>query len=170
MEQEINTPKPQELHFEKASWFKRWKLNNKALAKENERLMVEHTEWLQKMKELNETSDMIKKLARNQAKEIEDLVNRLGSAESKASSLEKELDILKGKNDSQKDDIRALGIIQVTAGDATENPTFSPLILTLDSGATQIKKKDVLPNTDFQYCLDQAKIQFMRLFDDKESN
>jgi hypothetical protein len=155
------------MHFEKANWFRRYFATNKQLLRDNERLTTEHTEWLAKMQEMNENIQQLMKLNRLQAVEIKDCLDRAFMAEESLKTTKAELDLTRVGIKTHPGQIKAISLIQVNKGGEDIKETYAPLVLTLNSEGTEIVKRELLPDTEFNYALDQSKIE---LFDPVEMN
>lgn len=154
-----NTQMPTEMHFEKASWWKRTFFNNKLLKAENERLIQEHMEWLKKMKDLNLEKEMVKDLATRQAVEIRDLYGKNYESELKLKNALEELKVLKSGIEATGKEVKAITIIKKDA------KNYSPMIVTLDETATKVVNREMLDPTVKKVAVDNAKIAFVEMFD-----
>lgn len=165
MQSEITKAEPKELHFEKKTWknwWKQYKFSNKALREQIDGLVAEHVEWLNKMRELNEVNQMVKDLARRQAQEILELLEKNYNSEEKLKSVSDELTLIKKGVPTNHGATKAITVVK------GENDDYSALILTLNAECTEIVDRRMLPGAPIKVAIDQAKIEFITEFDPLE--
>lgn len=153
------TQMPTEMHFEKASWWKRLFFNNKLLKQENERLITEHIEWLQKMKDLHLEKEMIKELAKRQAVQIKDQYDKIFDTEHKIKIITEELQLLKNGILPTGKEVKAITLVK------TDPKTYAPMVVTMDESATKVITRELLTPGVRKVAVEGAKIAFIEMFD-----
>lgn len=136
---------------------------NQGLKEQIDFMAQENIEFLNKLKELNEEKDMIKKLARTQETELQDQYRRTFEAEERFKDMDAQLKLYKQGIDTHDGEIKALSVVRVTHGETGE--TWAPVVFTINEAGTTVLKREAKPDTDLKYAIENAKISFIQMFD-----
>lgn len=142
---------------------KKYFKTNEALKQQIDQMAQENVDFLNKLKEINEEKDMIKKLARTQEQEVQDNLRRAFESEEKFKEIQAQLKLYKQGLEVHEGEIKALSVVRVKHGEDGE--TWAPIVFTLNEKGTKVLKREAKPDTHLKYAIENAKISFIQMFD-----
>ena len=147
------------------AWFRKWWEWNEFLRADVEFRKKELLELVDQGKKREEEMDMVKKLARVQVEEIAGLYKKVAELEMLYHDAKAERDLLKTGIIKQDGEVKAITLVKTQSKGKDQDELWAPVVFTISEDGTQILNRHAHPDSERKYALDNARIEFINLFD-----